>query len=94
MPGDNGWRGITRAVYADGRVQRYSIIFLRKYEDGWYDEVRYDSHERTRGRFRAAPHLHMKLKSAFKEDTARAEAEIQGIIETALSGIEAVAAQR
>ncbi len=94
MPGDIEWRGITRAVYADGRVPRCSIIFLRKQEDGWYDEIRYDSHDRTRGRFRPAPHFHMKLKSAFKEDTPRAEAEIQDIIEMALQRIESVAAQR
>jgi len=36
----------------------------------------------------------MKLKSAFKEDTPRAEAEIQDIIEIALQRIESVAAQR
>jgi len=94
MPGDSEWRGMTRVIFEEGRLRRYSIIFLRKHEDGWYDEVRYDSHDRTRGRMRLAPHLHVKVKSSFKGDTARAEAEIQGIIQTAVSGIEAVAAQR
>ena len=94
MPGEREWRGMTRVIFEEGRLQRFSIIFLRKHEDGWYDEIRYDSHDRTRGRMRFAPHLHVKVKSSFKEDSARAEAEIQGIIETVVSGIEGVAAQR
>ncbi|HXK04497.1 MAG TPA: hypothetical protein VMS37_18995 [Verrucomicrobiae bacterium] len=64
---------MTRADYGDGHLQRYSIVFLRKRSDGWYDEVRYDSHDRTRGRYRAAPHLHIKIRSEFKADIARAE---------------------
>jgi hypothetical protein len=86
-----GWNAKSRVAYADDKVVRYSILYLRMHEDGWYDEVRYDSHDRTRGGFQQAPHLHVKLRSAFKSDTRIAEAEILGIIETGLPGIEAVA---
>jgi len=47
--------------------------------NGWYDEVRYDSHEIKRGRKVLAPHLHVKLATPFKESQA-AEAELREII--------------
>lgn len=47
----------------------------------WYDEIRYDSHERKKGRSVLAPHLHIKLQSAFKPDTDRAVEEIREIID-------------
>jgi hypothetical protein len=87
------WRGMTRADYDDGRLERYSIVFLRRHGDGWYDEVRYDSHDRTRGRYLLAPHLHIKVRSEFKTDTSRAEREIRAIIETELERIAALAAK-
>jgi hypothetical protein len=94
MPEHGNWKGMTRADYQDGRVIRYSIVFLRQHEDGWYDELRYDSHDRTRGRYQMAPHLHLKVRSAFKADTNQAESEIRGIIESELFRIEAVAARQ
>jgi hypothetical protein len=67
-----------------------SILYLGKHADGWYDEGRYDSHDRTRGRLQEAPHFRMKLRSAFKADTDLAAAEIRGIIVADLGRIEAV----
>jgi hypothetical protein len=90
MPSYGNWKSITRALYADGKVDRYSIVFLRKIDDGWYDEVRYDSHDRTRGRYQKAPHFHMKMRSAFKADTGSAEAELWDIIRKELPRIEAI----
>lgn len=84
------WNAKTRVAFADGKVVRYSVLYLRQTDDDWYDEIRYDSHDRTRGRFQEAPHFHMKLRSAFKSNTEVAEAEIRGIVETVVPGIEAV----
>lgn len=43
---------------ASGRVLEYKIHFYRR-TNGWYDEVRYDSHEIRRGRKNASPHMHI-----------------------------------
>jgi hypothetical protein len=61
-----------------GAVIEYKIHFYRKL-NGWYDEVRYDSHEIKRGRKLLAPHLHMKLSTSFK-DSRQGEEELRGII--------------
>jgi len=66
---------------------RYSIAFYRSREGGWYDEIRYDSHDRTKGQRRMAPHLHMKIKSALKQDGHRAIQEIGEIIASHLPDI-------
>jgi len=34
MPGEREWQGMTRVIFEEGRLRRYSIIFLRKHEDG------------------------------------------------------------
>ena len=65
-----------------GTTIEYKVHFHRK-TNGWYDEVRYDSHEIKRGRKVLAPHLHVKLATLFKESQA-AEAELQEIIATIL----------
>jgi len=79
----NNWKHLIRTDYRDGRLVGYTIAFYRP--DGeWYDQIRYDSHERKKGRLVAAPHLHLKVKSAFKEDADRATAEIRTIIENGL----------
>jgi len=87
------WRGMTRADYENGRLERYSIVYLRKHVDGWYDEIRYDSHDRTRGRNQVAPHFHIKVRSSFKSDTGLAEQEIRDIIEVEVERILAIARQ-
>ena len=68
-----------------GAVIEYKIHFYRK-TNGWYDEVRYDSHEIKRGRKVATPHLHVKLATAFK-DSNEAEEELKKIIEIVLPQI-------
>ena len=85
------WNGKTRVVLLDGRLSRYSVVYLRKHADGWYDEARYDSHDRTRGKFQEAPHFHLKLRSPFKTETDAAEQEIRDIIEKELASIELIA---
>ena len=47
----------------DGRdVAECYLSFYKQMEDrDWYDEVRYDSHERKRGKRTELPHFHVKL---------------------------------
>jgi hypothetical protein len=65
-----------------GAVIEYKIHFYRKL-NGWYDEVRYDSHEIRKGRKTLAPHLHMKLSTSFK-DSQEGEEELRRIIDGVL----------
>ena len=74
----------------DGKVAQYTIAFYRQSGE-WYDEIRYDSHERKRGKQIDAPHLHMKIHSAFKGDPERAVEELKGIIDNYLGNVEEVA---
>ena len=57
---------VTVSDKESGDIIEYKIHFYRK-ADGWYDEVRYDSHEIRKGRKTLAPHLHMKLGTPFKD---------------------------
>ena len=84
------WKCLNVAVRdkASGAVLEYKIHFYRK-TNGWYDEVRYDSHEIRRGRKAASPHLHLKLATSFK-DSSRAEGELRRIIETILPQIQEI----
>jgi hypothetical protein len=63
-------------------VIEYKVHFYRK-TNGWYDEVRYDSHEIKRGRKILAPHLHVKLATPIK-DPKRGEEELRRIIDEVL----------
>jgi hypothetical protein len=84
------WNYTIRAVQGDdGQISEYSINFHRNLND-WYDEIRYDSHDRHRGRKTLAPHFHMKLRSAFKADATAAVEEIRSIIDNYLSRIQQV----
>jgi hypothetical protein len=65
-----------------GAVIEYKIHFYRKL-NGWYDEVRYDSHEIRKGRKILAPHLHMKLSTSFKA-SQEGEEELRRIIDGVL----------
>ena len=67
MDSSKDWKVKVRAVRTDGKLERYTVHFFRK-SSAWYDEIRFDSHDRIRGRDTLAPHLHVKLKSSFKED--------------------------
>ena len=70
-------------------VIEYKVHFYRK-TNGWYDEVRYDSHEIKRGRKVLTPHLHIKLATLFK-DTQEGEAELKRIIERILPELKEIA---
>jgi hypothetical protein len=70
-------------------VIEYKIHFYRK-TNGWYDEVRYDSHEIRKGRKSLAPHLHMKLATPFK-DPKEGEAELNRMIDEILPRIKEIA---
>jgi hypothetical protein len=76
------WKCLNVAVRdkASGAVIEYKIHLYRK-TNGWYDEVRYDSHEIKRGRKVASSHFHLKLATPFK-DSSRGEEELRKIIET------------
>ena len=81
---DNGWKclNVTVSDKESGDVIEYKIHFYRK-ADGWYDEVRYDSHEIRRGRKTLAPHLHMKLGTPFK-DPKDGEEELKRVVDRIL----------
>jgi hypothetical protein len=83
-PDDQGWKCLNVAVSdkESGAITEYKIHFYRKI-NGWYDEVRYDSHEIKRGRKALAPHLHMKLATPFKNPT-EGEEELKRIIDRIL----------
>jgi hypothetical protein len=68
-------------------VIEYKIHFYRKI-NGWYDEVRYDSHEIRRGRKTLAPHLHIKLGTPFKD--SKGEIELKQIIDGVLPKIKEI----
>ena len=71
-----------------GAVLEYKIHFYRK-TNGWYDEVRYDSHEIRKGGKGLAPHLHMKLATPFK-DPKNGAAELNRIIDEILPRIKEI----
>jgi hypothetical protein len=81
-----------RAAYdANGKLADYSITFIRKREDTyWYDEIRYDSHERPHGRKVLAPHFHMKIHCTFKANADTAVEEISSLIKNDLQRIEKI----
>ncbi|MBI3941082.1 MAG: hypothetical protein HY315_09625 [Acidobacteria bacterium] len=67
-----------------------ALSFYRKRDGRWYDEIRYDSHERKRGRKIPAPHLHAKLQSGRKGEIAQAAEEIKNIIDNYVPELEDV----
>jgi hypothetical protein len=86
-PEPEDWKclNVTVRDKESGNVIEYKIHFYRK-TDGWYNEVRYDSHEIKRGRKTLAPHLHVKLATEFKEPQ-KGEEELNQIIERILPEI-------
>ncbi|MBI3061726.1 MAG: hypothetical protein HYY83_07105 [Deltaproteobacteria bacterium] len=87
---DNGWKclNVTVSDKDSGDVIEYKIHFYRK-ADGWYEEVRYDSHEIKKGRKSLAPHLHVKLATPFK-DPRKGEEELRQIIDRVLPAIKEI----
>jgi hypothetical protein len=84
-----GWRYFQRVDIEDGTVRRYRVQFFRQSGD-WYDEIRYDSHDRKGGRRVLAPHFHIKLRSAFKLNIDAAVDEVKEIIDNQLQTLEFV----
>ena len=74
-------------AYEEDKPVEYSVHFYRFHESGWYDEIRYDSHETRKGRETLAPHFHLKLRSAFKDSPDRCVEEIRRIIDNHLEPI-------
>ena len=87
---NNGWKclNVTVSDKESGTITEYKIHFYRK-TNGWYDEVRYDSHEIKRGRKTLAPHLHMKLATPFK-NPKEDEKELKRIIDSILPGLKEI----
>lgn len=87
---DNGWKclNVTVSDKDSGDVIEYKIHFYRK-AGGWYEEVRYDSHEIKKGRKTLAPHLHVKLATPFK-DPRKGEEELRQIIDRVLPAIKEI----
>lgn len=81
-----GWNYYRRLDFEEGKVTKYTIHFYRQ-EGGWYDEIRYDSHDRTRGKTVVAPHFHLKIQSPFKNDADAAVEEIKRIIDNQIDNI-------
>ena len=79
---------VTVSDKESGAVLEYKIHFYRN-TNGWYDEVRYDSHEIRKGRKSLAPHLHMKLATPFK-DPKNGAAELNRIIDEILPRIKEI----
>jgi hypothetical protein len=84
------WKHKIRVVYENEKPVEYSIHFYHVHESGWYDEVRYDSHETRKGREVLSPHLHMKLRSGLKDSADRCVEEIKRIIDNYLEPIRKV----
>lgn len=89
MPEHKGWMYVARVDIDDHLVSRYTVSFYRK-RNGWYDEMRYDSHERKKGKQVQEPHFHLKLRSSFKRDADLAVAEIREIIDNYVEYVEEV----
>ena len=83
-PNNEDWKrlNVTVSDKESGTIVEYKIHLFRK-TNGWYDEVRYDSHEIKRGRKILAPHLHVKLATPFK-DPKEGEEELRQIIDKIL----------
>ena len=90
-PNHENWKrlNVTVSNKESSAVVEYKVHFYRK-TDGWYDEVRYDSHEIKRGRKVLAPHLHIKLGTPFK-DSREGEEELKQIIDKILPELKEIA---
>ncbi|MFC1715662.1 hypothetical protein ACFL6S_18490 [Candidatus Poribacteria bacterium] len=74
-----GWKYSARIRTTDDDVECY-LSFHKEVEGrDWYDEVRYDSHERKRGQRLELPHYHIKLRGDYKTP-GEAEADLIRII--------------
>ena len=84
------WKGLNVTVSnkESGAVIEYKVHFYRR-TDGWYDEVRYDSHEIKKGKKILTPHLHIKIATPFKNPEA-GEEELKRLIDNVLPDIKEI----
>ncbi len=73
----------------DGKLIECHLRFYKVLGD-WYDEIRYDSHERKGGQKRLQPHLHIKIKSSLHE-AAYIESQIKKIIDLYIPRLKEIA---
>ena len=76
--------------YVDGKPAEYSIAFFKKHEGGWYDEIRYDSHEKKKGRKILAPHFHVKFRCELKDSVERVVVDVHHFIDEYLETLKKV----
>jgi hypothetical protein len=88
LPQYKDWNYALRVYEGEQGIEEYSISFYRR-DNEWYDEIRYDSHDIRGGRKHKRPHLHIKIKSGFK-DPQRGVEEIKEIIEAFLPNLRRV----
>ena len=74
----------------ENKPAKYSLQVRRRHPDGWYDEIRYDSHQTRQNKEFLSPHFHMKIRSGFKHDAGKALEQIQLFIDNYLEAIEEV----
>lgn len=75
-----GWTYSIRVKRREDTVECYLSFYKRMEDLDWYDEVRYDSHERKRGQRVELPHFHVKLHASPK-DPDQAESGLMEIID-------------
>lgn len=75
-----GWTCFIRAKRREDITECYLSFYKQVPERDWYDEVRYDSHERKRGKMLDLPHFHVKLHGSPK-DPKQAESDLMEIID-------------
>lgn len=82
MPEYRGWRYSAGIVKMEDTVTECYLSFYRQMEDrDWYDEVRYDSHERKRGRRIELPHFHIKVRGS-RRSPEEANAALKEIVDS------------
>lgn len=87
MPEYKGWKYSARIVKTDDTVEECYLSFYKQMEGrDWYDEVRYDSHERKRGRRMELPHFHIKVRGS-RKSLGEANADLREIIDSVVPHI-------
>ena len=76
-----GWQYDANVVVNRSPETELYLSFHRRVPGrDWYDEVRYDTHERKSGRRLRLPHYHVKIRGSYR-DRQRAEASLVKIID-------------
>ncbi|RLE43449.1 hypothetical protein DRJ19_02595 [Candidatus Woesearchaeota archaeon] len=71
----------------NGEVIEYKAHLYRQQKD-WYDEIRYESHERRGSKKIIKPHIHIKLGTSFKPNKETIKKELSEIIEKIIPKLE------